>query len=252
MNYVSKSAGICLMALLVSLPSAILLAQQAVHARKKIQSGKRILATTAKVDSVAYAFGMSLAQDLKQRGMISLDPNAVALAVKDVFDNKPAKLTEAQQRDQITNALARAMAARDTALRKDAVSFMQKNKLKPGIHSTASGLQYEIIRTAEGGKPGLDDTVQVNYRGALANGKQFDSSYDRGEPNSFGVSQVIPGWTEGLQLMSPGAHYRFFIPYELGYGERGAGDDIPPYSPLIFDVELLSVKKALPEAVANK
>ncbi|SEO03176.1 FKBP-type peptidyl-prolyl cis-trans isomerase FkpA/FKBP-type peptidyl-prolyl cis-trans isomerase FklB [bacterium A37T11] len=255
MKYHHPSSCLLLLALLLGFPSGVLLAQHAAKARKKVVGTKpgpilRLAATEA--DSVAYAFGMSMAQDLKQRGLKELNAEALAMAVKDVFAEKPVRLNEGQQRDLITKALSSAQEKLDLPLKRNAVNFMQKNKVKPGVLSTVSGLQYEVIRSADGVKPGLNDTVVVNYKGALADGKQFDSSYDRGEPNSFGVNQVIPGWTEGLQLMPTGSHYRFYIPYELGYGEHGAGQDIPPYSPLVFDVELLSVKKAAPATVANK
>src|SRR5690606_3823010 len=123
---------------------------------------------------------------------------------------------------------------------------MEDNRAKPGIITTASGLQYEVIREGSAEKPLLQDTVTVHYRGVLADGQQFDSSYDRGEPATFPLNLVIPGWQEGLQLMGEGAHYRLYIPYELGYGERGSGSMIPPFSPLVFDVELVDVARATP------
>jgi FKBP-type peptidyl-prolyl cis-trans isomerase len=121
--------------------------------------------------------------------------------------------------------------------------FLAENKKKPAITELPSGLQFEVITPAEGPKPSESDDVTVHYRGTLTNGAQFDSSIDRGQPASFTLNQVIPGWTEGLQQMSVGSKYRFFIPYNLGYGERGAGKDIPPYSTLIFEVELLKIGK---------
>ncbi len=120
--------------------------------------------------------------------------------------------------------------------------FLEDNAKKDGIKSTPSGLQYEVLREGAGAKPGATSTVEVHYEGRLINGKVFDSSYQRNETISFPLNRVIPGWTEGLQLMPTGAKYRLYIPSELGYGARGAGADIPPNSALIFDVELISIR----------
>jgi FKBP-type peptidyl-prolyl cis-trans isomerase len=124
---------------------------------------------------------------------------------------------------------------------KAADAFMEANKGKSGVKTTESGLQYEILAAGEGESPRADDTVLVHYEGRLADGQVFDSSIARGQPAAFGVGDVIPGWTEGLQLMRPGAKYRFTIPPELGYGARGAGGVIPPNAVLVFDVELLAI-----------
>ena len=119
--------------------------------------------------------------------------------------------------------------------------FLANNKTRPGIITTKSGLQYEVLKEGTGKKPKATDKVRCHYEGTLINGQVFDSSYKRNEPAVFGLNQVIAGWTEGVQLMSEGAKYRFYIPYLLGYGESGAGDMIPPYATLIFDVELIDV-----------
>ncbi|MCM2678393.1 FKBP-type peptidyl-prolyl cis-trans isomerase [Echinimonas agarilytica] len=121
------------------------------------------------------------------------------------------------------------------------VAFLAENAKKEGIVVTESGLQYEVVEAGEGDSPAATDTVEVHYRGTLIDGTQFDSSYDRGQPATFPLNQVIAGWTEGVQLMKPGSKYRFYIPSDLAYGERGAGDSVPGNSTLIFDVELLSV-----------
>ncbi len=121
--------------------------------------------------------------------------------------------------------------------------FLEENAKREGVHVTESGLQYEILKQGKGKKPTAESTVKVHYAGTLLDGTEFDSSYKRGEPTSFGVGQVIKGWTEGLQLMNVGSKYKFYIPYDLAYGERSAGQSIPPYSTLIFEVELLGIEK---------
>jgi len=127
---------------------------------------------------------------------------------------------------------------------KEGRDFLAANAKKPGVVTTASGLQYEVmVQGAGGAKPKATDKVKTHYHGTLTNGTIFDSSVQRGEPISFGLNQVIKGWTEGLQLMSVGDKYRFFIPFELAYGERGAGGVIPPYATLIFEVELLGINE---------
>ncbi len=120
--------------------------------------------------------------------------------------------------------------------------FLEENATKEGIQTTASGLQYEVLRAGDGPKPGAVSTVEVHYEGRLIDGKVFDSSYQRKQTISFPLNRVIPGWTEGLQLMPTGSKYRLYIPSELGYGARGAGGDIPPHAALIFDVELISIR----------
>ncbi len=122
--------------------------------------------------------------------------------------------------------------------------FLEENAKKDSVKVTESGLQYMVLKEGKGAKPGATDTVTVHYTGTLIDGKVFDSSVERGEPATFPLNRVIPGWTEGLQLMSEGSKYRLFIPSELAYGERGAGDDILPNSTLIFDVELIKVTKS--------
>lgn len=126
--------------------------------------------------------------------------------------------------------------------KEDGEKFLAENAQKAGVKTTSSGLQYEVIREGTGPKPGARDTVEVHYRGTFIDGKQFDSSYDRKESIEFPLNQVIAGWTEGVQLMPVGSHYKFYIPYKLGYGERGAPGAIPGYAALVFDVELLSIR----------
>ncbi len=128
------------------------------------------------------------------------------------------------------------------AAKADGEKFLEENKKREGVKVTASGLQYEVLEATIGQKPKATDKVKVHYEGTLTDGTVFDSSYRRGEPITFGLNQVIAGWTEGLQLMSVGSKYKLYIPYQLGYGERGAGASIPPYAALIFTVELLGIE----------
>ena len=131
----------------------------------------------------------------------------------------------------------------------EAEKFLSENKSKPGVQTTLTGLQYEILTPAEGPKPKATDSVKVHYQGFLLDGTKFDSSVDRGEPITFPLNQVIPGWTEGVQLMSVGSKYKFYVPSDLGYGEKGAGQVIPPFATLIFEVELLEIKPVVEAAV---
>ncbi len=137
--------------------------------------------------------------------------------------------------------LAMAGTAKFTAPAREARAYLAANAAKDGVKTTASGLQYQVLAAGEGANPRADDVVLVHYEGRMTDGTVFDSSYSRGQPAAFGVGDVIPGWTEGLQLMRPGAKYRFTIPPELGYGARGAGGVIPPNAVLLFDVELLAI-----------
>jgi len=197
-------------------------------------------------DSVAYAFGASIAKDLKRTGIEAVNATVLAQAITDVFAGKEVPFDENAERELIMEAITAAREKMDAQQKQQADAFMESNKAKPGVITTESGIQYEVIREGAGEKPTLTDTVTVHYKGQLSDGRVFDSSYDRGEPATFTLDRVIEGWQEGLQLMPEGAQYRIYIPYELGYGERGAGQDIPPYSPLVFEVELISVKKATP------
>ena len=209
------------------------------------------LTLKSRSDSVAYAFGLSIGRDLKRTGLDTIDASLLAKAIAETFSEKEPALNEDQQRELISVAITEAGERRDASFIQAAAAFMEANKTKAGIVTTESGLQYEVIRDATGDTPSLLDTVTAHYKGQLTNEKVFDSSYDRGEPATFPLGRVIQGWQEGLQLMPVGAQYRFYVPYELGYGARGAGQDIPPYSVLVFDVELISVQKSNEAPVAD-
>jgi FKBP-type peptidyl-prolyl cis-trans isomerase len=195
------------------------------------------------LDSASYAFGASIAGDLKNRGVNNLNYSLVSKAMSDVFSGGTVIFTPEKCQEVIYGLLNLLEKKKFEGAITEANKFLSDNKLKPGIQTLPSGLQYQVIVLGTGPKPVATDEVSVNYRGTLTNGLEFDSSYTRGEPTSFVLNQVIPGWTEGLQQMPVGSKYRFFIPYSLAYGERGAGKDIPPYSTLIFEVELVKIGK---------
>jgi FKBP-type peptidyl-prolyl cis-trans isomerase len=206
------------------------------------------LPTTALVfktssDSASYAFGASIANDLKSRGVTSLNYSLISKAMNDVLSGGVVIMSPEKCQEVIYTFLSAIEKKKFEGSTATAANFLAENKKKPGVTTLPSGLQYEIITPASGAKPVATDEVTVHYKGTLTNGSQFDSSLDRGEPTTFTLNQVIPGWTEGLQQMSVGSKYRFFIPHALGYGERGAGKDIPPYSTLIFEVELIKIVK---------
>lgn len=191
---------------------------------------------------ISYAVGMALGKSVKDTG-IELDYNAFLQGFKDNMESKKLKLTDEQATSYIQEAIAKAQEKKAADNKAKETKFLEDNGKKPGVKTTASGLQYEVISEGTGLKPQATDTVKVHYTGTLMDGTKFDSSIDRGEPATFPLDQVIPGWTEGIQLMSVGSKYKLYIPSSLAYGESGAGGVIPPNSPLIFEVELLGIEK---------
>ena len=200
------------------------------------------------MDKVSYALGIGIGRQLSQMGAAALNIDDFAEAIKDVLAGN-LKMNEAEAQQLVQDFFAKqeakqqAEAAEKGKLAKaEGERFLAENGKKAGIITTPSGLQYQVLREGNGKSPKSTDTVECHYEGTLVDGTKFDSSYDRGQTATFPLNQVIAGWTEGLQLMQEGGKYRFFIPYNLGYGERGAGASIPPFAALVFDVELVAVK----------
>ena len=196
-------------------------------------------------DKVSYIIGMDIGNNLKKQS-IDVDPSILVKGVKDALSGAKPLLTE-QEIQETMVAFQKEMAAKQEQVAKrnkaEGEAFLAENKKKEGVKTLPSGLQYKVIKAGIGKKPKSTDTVTVHYRGTLINGTEFDSSYKRGQPVSFPVSGVIPGWTEALQLMEEGAKWQLFIPSNIAYGERGAGGVIGPNATLIFEVELVSIQE---------
>ena len=193
------------------------------------------------MEKLSYALGMVIGHNLKGMGVNELGAD-FAQAVNDVLGGQTPKMTDAEAQQLVQNFLQKQQEEAGKAIREEGEKFLAENAAKDGVTVLPSGLQYTVIKEGEGRKPKATDKVKCHYEGTLTNGQVFDSSYRRGEPAVFPLNGVIAGWTEGVQLMSEGSKYRFFIPYHLAYGERGAGQAIPPYAALVFDVELLSIE----------
>ena len=202
------------------------------------------------MDKLSYALGLGIGRQLSQMGANDLNVADFAQAVKDMIDGKEPQVptAEAQQivedffRRQEEKQRAEA-AEKYKGAKSEGEKYLSENAKKEGVVTLPSGLQYKVLVKGTGAVPTDTSTVEVcHYEGMLVDGTMFDSSIQRGEPATFPLNGVIAGWTEGLQLMKEGAKYRFFIPYQLGYGERGAGASIPPFAALVFDVELIEVK----------
>ena len=191
-------------------------------------------------DQVAYALGTSIGMQLRQMGAEELDINEFATGVGDALADKTA-MEPAEIQAVINEYFNRKTEEQSRKAKSAGEDFLAANAKKEGVVTLPSGLQYQVLREGNGKRPKATDQVRCHYEGTLINGTVFDSSYKRGEPAVFGLNQVIKGWTEGVQLMQEGAKYRFFIPYDLAYGERGAGQQIPPFAALTFDVELTEV-----------
>ncbi|MDR0877181.1 MAG: FKBP-type peptidyl-prolyl cis-trans isomerase [Treponema sp.] len=189
----------------------------------------------------SYAFGLELGGSFKAANL-NPEYNDFLQGIKDSIEGKETRFSVEEARSRIQAAVMSGSEKRNEGLIQAEAEFLAENSRKPGIVVTGSGLQYEVISEGTGARPADTDTVRVNYEGTLSNGTVFDSSYSRGEPAEFPLNQVISGWIEGIQLMRVGSKYKFYIPSDLGYGPQDMGI-IPPYSPLVFEVELLAVVK---------
>ena len=194
------------------------------------------------MDKLSYALGLSMGQNLKSSGVNKLQYQDFAQGIEDILSPNPTKISMQEAQQLLQNYFTQLEQEISAAEKERGKQFLEENAKRQNVHTTPSGLQYEVIESTLGRKPKATDTVRVHYEGTLIDNTLFDSSYKRGEPVSFPLNQVIKGWTEGLQLMSIGSKYKFYIPYNLAYGERGAGQQIPPYATLIFTVELLNIE----------
>lgn len=199
------------------------------------------------LDSVSYAIGLDIGKNFVDQ-KIEIQPEALAQGLKDYLEDRA--LFDDQEKDKVISAFRQelAMKAREESMknaetnRQDGEKWLAENKKKEGVVELPSGLQYKVIREGKGPRPTANDVVKVHYKGTLIDGTVFDASYDRGEPIEFALNQVIPGWTEGIQLMNAGSKYELYIPSKLAYGDQGIEGAIPGGSTLIFEVELLSFK----------
>lgn len=194
---------------------------------------------TAK-DSLSYALGTDIGASLKNVGF-DIDVNVVSKGIAAVLANQPLVFDSEANRAIIQQTVIKLANERNKELRKPGEDFLAKNKTNPNVKVTPEGVQYEVLVQGQGAQPTADKDIVVHYKGSLLDGKQFDSSYDRGEPITININSAIEGWKIGIPLMKVGSKYKFYIPYNLGYGERGAGE-IPAFSTLIFEVELLEIK----------
>ena len=195
------------------------------------------------MNKISYALGLGIAQQLKSMGIEDFSVEDFSQSVSDILSGKTPAMTSREAQELLSEYFQKKQKEQAQKAIAEGRDFLEANAKREGVGQTKSGLQYEVLSEGKGERsPKATDTVLCHYEGRLVSGKVFDSSYERNQPAEFGLNQVIPGWTEGLQLMSEGAKYRFYIPYLLGYGEQGAGPSIPPYSTLIFDVELIKVK----------
>jgi FKBP-type peptidyl-prolyl cis-trans isomerase FklB len=194
------------------------------------------------MEKVSYSLGVSVANSVKAQGLQSIDAKAVGKAFEDVFEGKELVISEEEAnvilQEYFQKLANKALEENQAAGKK----FLLENAKRDGVVTTASGLQYEVLAQGSGASPKATDEVTVHYHGTLTDGRVFDSSVERGQPATFPVNGVIPGWIEALQLMNVGSKYKLFIPSDLAYGERGAGQMIGPNSTLIFEVELISIK----------
>ncbi|MCG6969661.1 MAG: FKBP-type peptidyl-prolyl cis-trans isomerase [Gammaproteobacteria bacterium] len=194
-----------------------------------------------------YAIGFQIAQNLKNQGLSDIDVTALSQAIGDVLQGKDLQLSMEQMQEAVKAKQEKLMAERNAQggkAKEAGEKFLAENKSKPGVKTLDNGIQYKVITEGKGEKPTLESSVVAHYRGTLIDGTEFDSSYKRGEPATFPLNGVIKGWQEVLPMMAVGSKWQVYIPSDLAYGERGAGANIGPNETLIFDIELVEVKKS--------
>ena len=194
------------------------------------------------MEKVSYALGMSLGNNLLQSGITALDYTRLARGIQDVLEGRTPEMSYQEAQTVINSFFAELQRKAGQKNREVGQAFLAANARRPEVVTLPSGLQYEVVREGTGAKPKPSDTVEVHYHGTLIDGTVFDSSVRRGTPATFGVTQVIPGWVEALQLMPVGSKWKLYIPSELAYGAQGAGGAIGPHTTLVFEVELLGIK----------
>jgi FKBP-type peptidyl-prolyl cis-trans isomerase len=235
---------------------AALAASSTLNAQEAVKPAAAAPAAQPDMEKVSYFIGRQIGGNFKQQ-KVDINVDTFAAAIRDVVAGKESKYPQAEleaamgvfekymqsRMAEIQAEMAKEAASKSVEAKAAGAKFLAENAKREGVKTTASGLQYEVIKAAEGAKPVPTDKVNVHYHGTLTSGKVFDSSVQRGEPITFGVQEVIKGWTEGLQLMTVGSKFKFFIPSDLAYGDAGAGADIGPGETLIFEVELLKIEK---------
>lgn len=193
------------------------------------------------MEKVSYSLGVNVAKSVKNQGLTKIDSEAIAQAFIDVFEGNELKISEQESNLILQDYFGKLTKEAQSANVEAGQKFLAENAKRDGVTTTSTGLQYEVLAEGSGDSPKETDKVTVHYHGTLIDGTVFDSSVERGQPATFPVNGVIPGWVEALQLMKPGAKYKLFIPSNLAYGERGAGGSIGPNATLIFEVELISI-----------
>lgn len=193
------------------------------------------------IENVSYSLGINVATGVKAQGLDVIDTDQIAHAFNDVFEENELEISEEESIKILQDYFSKIQEEKQAKANEEGSNYLAENGAKEGVITTESGLQYEVINSGNGPKPQASDKVTVHYHGTLIDGTVFDSSVDRGEPAQFGVTQVIPGWVEALQLMSVGDKWKLTIPSNLAYGDRGAGGIIGPGATLIFEVELISI-----------